>query len=138
MKKKKWIIIAGVVVVIAVIAAAGTSGSNETKTPQDEEHVKTETKAPEQKEDFTLEGETQGAYDEYGMSYSITGSIKNNTDHDASYVQVTFNLYDAQGNQIGTALDNINNLEAGGIWKFEALGLEEGIASYRLIEISGF
>lgn len=138
MKKKKWIIIAGVVVVIAVIAAAGTSGSDEAQTPQAEEHVKTETKAPEQKEDFTLEGETQGAYDEYEMSYSITGSIKNNTDRDASYVQVTFNLYDAQGNQIGTALDNINNLEAGGIWKFDALGLEEGIASYRLVEISGF
>ena len=49
-----------------------------------------------------------------------------------------FTCYDAQGNQIGTALDNINNLEAGGIWKFDALGLEEGIASYRLVEISGF
>ena len=138
MKKKKWIIIAGVVVVIAVIAAAGTSGSDEAQTPQAEEHVKTETKAPEQKEEFTLERETQGAKDEYGKSYSITKTNKNNTDRDASYVQVTFNLYDAQGNQIGTALDNINNLEAGGIWKFDALGLEEGIASYRLVEISGF
>ena len=54
MKKKKWIIIASVVVVIAVIAAAGTSGSDEAQTPQAEEHVKTETKAPEQQEDFTL------------------------------------------------------------------------------------
>ena len=138
MKKKKWIIIASVVVVIAVIAAAGTSGSDEAQTPQAEEHVKTETKAPEQQEDFTLEGETQGAYDEYGMSYSITGSIKNNTDRDASYVQVTFNLYDEEGNQIGTAMDNINDLEAGGTWKFEAVSWEEGVASYRLAEISGF
>ena len=47
-------------------------------------------------------------------------------------------LYDEEGNQIGTAMDNINDLEAGGTWKFEAVSWEEGVASYRLAEISGF
>lgn len=68
----------------------------------------------------------------------ISGMIKNNTDQTPSYVQVTFNLYDEEGNQIGTAMDNINDLEAGRTWKFEAVSWEEGVASYRLAEISGF
>ncbi|MEI3148326.1 MAG: FxLYD domain-containing protein [Merdibacter sp.] len=106
--------------------------------PQDAAKEKTETTQPEQKEELTLEGETSGSYDEYGMTYTISGMIKNNTDQTPSYVQVTFNLYDEEGNQIGTAMDNINDLEAGGTWKFEAVSWEEGVASYRLAEISGF
>ena len=38
----------------------------------------------------------------------------------SSYLQIEYNLYDADGAQIGTALANINNLKAGGTWKFEA------------------
>lgn len=89
----------------------------------------------ETKEDFTLEGETTGYYD--GFAFYIEGSIKNNTDQDKSYVQVTFILYDAEGNQIGSAMDNINNLKAGGTWKFKAMGMEDA-ASYELAEITGF
>ena len=40
-------------------------------------------------EELTLEGETSGSYDEYGMTYTISGMIKNNTDQTPSYVQVT-------------------------------------------------
>ena len=137
MKKKTWIIIAAAAFV-AVIGAAGASGGGESQPPQDAAKEKTETTQPEQKEELTLEGETSGSYDEYGMTYTISGMIKNNTDQTPSYVQVTFNLYDEEGNQIGTAMDNINDLEAGGTWKFEAVSWEEGVASYRLAEISGF
>ena len=63
----------------------------------------------------------------------------NNTGREKSYVQVTFNLYDANGNQIGTAMDNINNLAPGGTWKFKAIALtSESFASYKLAEISGW
>ena len=84
---------------------------------------------------FTLV-DSEGSYD--GFAYYVTGSIKNNTDRQYSYVQVTFNLYDEDGAQIGTAMANVNNLEANGIWKFKALGITEEVASYKLMEITGW
>lgn len=86
MKKKTWIIIAAAALV-AVIGAAGASGGGESQPPQDAEKEKTETTQPEQKEELTLEGETSGSYDEYGMTYTISGMIKNNTDQTPSYVK---------------------------------------------------
>ena len=76
MKKKTWIIIAAAALV-AVIGAAGASGGGESQPPQDAAKEKTETTQPEQKEELTLEGETSGSYDEYGMTYTISGIIKN-------------------------------------------------------------
>lgn len=88
--------------------------------------------------DYTIEGDVAGGYDEIGFGYYIEGIVKNNTDKDKGYVQITFNLYDADGNQLGTALDNINNLKAGGTWKFKAMGMGDGIESYEFAEIVGF
>ncbi|MEF9969939.1 MAG: FxLYD domain-containing protein [Ruthenibacterium sp.] len=74
------------------------------------------------------------------LAMYIKGIVKNNSGKDCTYVQITFTLYDKDGNQIGTALDNINNLEKDGTWKFKAMALaEEGeIANYKLTEITGF
>lgn len=85
---------------------------------------------------FTLISKT-GKTDSYGYT-TITGEIKNNTNKTYSYAQVTFNLYDANGNQVGTAMDNINYFEANGIWKFEAIGFGSEGGSYKLVEIIGF
>lgn len=84
--------------------------------------------------------EVTSAYNDGYSSYYIEGSIKNNTDKEYSYVQVTFNLYDADGVQVGTAMDNINHLDANGTWKFKAIGLSSGgnVASYKLTEITGW
>lgn len=76
--------------------------------------------------------------DQYGTIY-IEGEIKNNSDKTYSYAQVTFNLYDADGAQLGTAMDNINNLEPNGTWKYKALAYStEDIATYKFIEITGW
>jgi len=50
----------------------------------------------------------------------IAGTFTNNTDSDLSYVQVSYNLYDADGAVIGNAYANANNIKAGGTWKYEA------------------
>ena len=49
-------------------------------------------------------------------------------------------LYDADGNQVGTALANTNHLKAGGSWKFEALGTvsPDQVASWERSDVSGF
>ena len=73
------------------------------------------------------------------FSCYIEGTIKNNTDKTYSYVQVTFNIFDANGNQLGTAVDNINNFQANGTWKYKAIGLTtEKVAKYEFVEITGW
>lgn len=49
-------------------------------------------------------------------------------------------MYDKDGNQIGTALDNINNLEKDRTWKFKAMGMGKSgeVDSYKLAEIVGY
>lgn len=121
-----WILIALVVIVVAGMASGDssvqTSSNGEVKTTQNQEK-------------FTLL-ESNGDYD--GFAFYVTGTIKNNTDKQYTYVQVTFNLYDADGAQIGTALANINNLESNGTWKFKAIGPTEKPASYKLADITGW
>ncbi|WP_189008617.1 FxLYD domain-containing protein [Deinococcus roseus] len=73
-----------------------------------------------------------------GFAGYVIGKVKNNTNHDYGYAQITFNLYDKEGNQIGTAVDNINNLKAGGVWAYKALALAEDVATYEFSEVTGF
>lgn len=76
--------------------------------------------------------------DEY--SCSITGTYTNNTGAEQSYVQLSYNLYDADGNQIGTAYANTSNLADGATWKFEAIGSESSseVAKYELADVTGW
>jgi len=67
----------------------------------------------------------------------IVGKVKNNTDKQYTYVQVELNLYDAEGSQVGSTIDNTNNLEPGGTWKFKAAALEE-FTSYKIKDITGY
>ena len=76
-----------------------------------------------------------------GLNNHTVGTIKNNRNKKYSYAQVTFNLYDKNGAQLGSAIANINNLEPYGKWKYDAIGLisnPEEVASYKLGEIIGF
>lgn len=124
-------------IVIILCTAVGITG-NGNKTNNS---TQTSTTVEQKQEKFTLQDGHKGTADKYGMSYTIEGTIKNNTDKQYSYVQVTFNLYDSDGAQIGTALANINNLEANGLWKFKAsgsFGNGKTVTSYKLMEIKGW
>lgn len=89
-------------------------------------------------DDLELEDGHQGYPDEIGFAYYIEGYIKNNRDRDYSYVQVSFNAYDADGNTVGSCLANNSGLEANGRWKFKAIcsGDANSIASYKLDKIT--
>ena len=67
----------------------------------------------------------------------VKGSIRNNTDETYKYVQVTIGLYDSQGNQVGSTLDNVNGLEPGKTWRFKALTMEDNADSCKIIDIDG-
>ncbi len=127
------VLIALIIIIIGIGAIAGGSSNQNTTTGG--------SSTTQKQEKFTLQEGHTGSSDQYGMSYTIEGSIKNNTNKQYSYVQVTFNLYDTDGAQIGTALANINNLEANGLWKFKAigsLGNGKSVATYKLMEITGW
>ena len=54
------------------------------------------------------------------------------------YVQVEINLYDAEGNQVGSTLANVNNLEPRAKWKFSAPILQEKTKSFKVAKITAF
>lgn len=96
-----------------------------------------ETTFAEPADKYSIDGEelTGDAY-----SCKISGVYTNKAGKDLSYVQVSYNLFDADGNQIGTALANTNNLADGGTWKFEAFGSAavDEVASYKIGDVTGF
>lgn len=132
---KKWWF--WIIIIIAVVAIGGSqSGKLKTTNSNTSSITSSDSNQEKQtKEKFSLV-DSEGSYD--GFAYYINGSIVNNTDKQYSYVQVTFNLYDASGAQIGTALANINNLDPNGTWKFKAMGGTQNAASYKLAEITGW
>ena len=69
------------------------------------------------KADFAISDE---ALNKDSYSATITGTLTNTTSQDKSYVGVTYNLYDKDGNLIGNASGGANGLKAGASWKFEA------------------
>ena len=86
----------------------------QTETPAEE----TEEPQEEAKADYEI---TDLAVDESDYMPKATGILKNNSGKDLSYVQITFAVKDADGNKLGDALANVNNLKAGDTWKFEAM-----------------
>jgi hypothetical protein len=79
---------------------------------------------------------TQGTRGEF--SGEITGTVINRRDYQLSYAQISFNLYDASGAQVGSAIANINHLEPGGRWNFKASTFGTDFVKYKFSELSGF
>lgn len=81
-------------------------------------------------------------YNEYlGYTAKITGIAKNVSGRSLSYASVEFSVYDNFGNNLGTALANINNLSNGDTWRFEAHLLDYPStkpASYRIADITAW
>lgn len=120
--------IIGVIIIIGVIMIMFGNPSNDNSNYNS---------INEEIEQFSLSKETAGYND--GNAFYVIGGIRNNLDKQYSYVQVTFNLYNKDGAQVGTAMDNINNLEPNGIWKFKAIGIVgETVDTYKLTGITGW
>ena len=63
-----------------------------------------------------------------GFATYITGTLV--ADRDYSYVQILIPCYDADGNKLGDAIANINNLNKGESWKFEAMSIDANVATF--------
>ena len=75
--------------------------------------------------------------DEWGNKI-IIGTVRNNSTIEFAYAQIEFNLYDKDGNQIGSTFDNINNLEPNKTWKFSAMIMEEGVKDVKFKGVTGY
>lgn len=140
---KKWwvyacvliVALAAVVVAFPDLALSTFTGKTDNKTAID----KSEETAVMQvfsKNKFELLGDITTYND--GSCYYICGIIKNNSSKLCPFVQISFNLYDKDGNQIGVAFAFINNFEPGGTWKFTAQGYVQDvkdIKSYKLVTV---
>lgn len=110
----KWALIIIIVFIIIIIGSISNSDN------ASEGNVSNNQEKPIEK--FTYEITNQ-YMDDLGLGYYIEGSLKNNKNRDYSYVQIEFVCYDASGNNLGTAMDNTNNLLGNQTWKFKAMAL---------------
>ena len=140
---KKWWF--WVVIVLLIGSAGGGGTGNGAKTESGsvssvQRETQTEMPAPEPEpkaEKYEIIGDVVMERDMF--STTLTGVLKNNSGRDYNYLQISFNMYDADGNLIDTAFDNINNLSDGGTWKFKAIGLSsDNAASWELEDITGW
>lgn len=136
--KKWWFWVLVAIVMLGVAGGAGSASSSGagggTATGGAAPAAPTATPMP----DLMLQGEVTVTEDALATYYE--GVVVNNKDRAFSYAQITFTLYDADGNQLGTAIDNISDLKAHGTWKFKALALcdKDDIAEWELSEITGY
>ena len=72
--------------------------------------------------DFSYEVTKKGP-DSAKFVYYIEGYVTNKNSKNYSYVQIEFICYDKSGANLGTAVDNTNNLLGNQKWKFKAIGL---------------
>ena len=98
--------------VIAIIALSGWDDTESTNSGNGN------TTSPSEKFSYTIDN----SYSD-GFGYYIEGIVTNNKSKDYSYVQIEFVCYDKDGNNLGTAIDNTNNLLGNETWKYKAMGL---------------
>lgn len=127
-----WIIVAIVIMILAIIAATSSDNS----TNNGDTNSKNSNGQIVEKFSHTVTNEYSDSFTHY-----IEGTVTNNKDKNYSYVQIEFICYDAAGNNLGTALDNTNNLLGKQTWKYKAMAFfsgEENIDHCDFHEISGW
>lgn len=82
---------------------------------------------------------TDGYYVEEDKSYYVEGILKNNTNKDYEYIQLTFYVYDSENNILGEVVCNLQILEGNGSWRFKAEYCEprraSEVANYKIINV---
>ena len=108
--KRVWFIVLAAIVLILIIQQ--TTG-NKKKDVEVKNSTQETQKAKYEVSEINIEKDSFSSY--------VTGVLKNNTDKEKSYVQITIPTYDANGNKVGDALANINDLKPNSTWKFKAM-----------------
>lgn len=118
MKKGKSLLLLLLCGAMFLTFAVGSSSESSSESPS---------KGKEEKFSYTVDNSYADSF-----AYYIEGTVTNNTDREFSYVSISFICYDAAGNNLGTALDNTNNLLGKQTWKYKAmfLGSDSGAVDH--------
>lgn len=131
-----WVVII-IVLIMALPSQPNSTTENESSASVESEAAKPTPEPTEAPAVLELVGGiegTEGSWD--GYSIHITGKVKNNSNKNLNFVQVRFSLYDEQGNMVGSALANEFNLDANGVWSFDAIGISQTpVDSYKCSEL---
>lgn len=150
-------LIVNVAAVVIVLATQSMYGAAIDEATQGIVNTSDGSAASAQADDATADSQPDGAAagsDEAADKYVITdealegdaytckvaGVFTNQTDAEMNYVSVSYNLFDGEGAQIGTAVASTSNLAAGGTWKFEAFGTVavDEVARFELADVTAF
>jgi hypothetical protein len=66
----------------------------------------------------------------------LTGMVVNNTQKAYRYVEISYNLYDSTGGQIGIASAHTSGLEPNGRWMFKTV-IDDKCADFKLAKLEG-
>lgn len=125
--KSLLVFIGGLVVLVCCVAVVGTSDSdtsssdNRVQEQQEQQEVKRNTDVDKYQVQI-LDSRSDG------FATYIAGTLV--ADRDYTYVQILIPCYDADGNKLGDAIANVNNLNKGESWKFEAMSIDTNVASF--------
>ena len=108
--KRVWFIVLAAIVLILIIQQ---TTDNKKKNVEVKNSTQETQKAKYEVSEINIEKDSFSSY--------VTGVLKNNTDKEKSYVQITIPAYDANGNKVGDALANVNDLKPNSTWKFKAM-----------------
>ena len=115
------VFIGGLVVLVCCVAVVGTSDGDGVQEQQEQQEVKRNTDVDKYQVQI-LDSRSDG------FATYITGTLV--ADRDYTYVQILIPCYDADGNKLGDAIANVNNLNKGESWKFEAMSIDTDVASF--------
>ncbi|MCK9583053.1 MAG: FxLYD domain-containing protein [Endomicrobiales bacterium] len=128
----------GIVVILVVMSfVIGFFLSSTAKRKISELIFTATSKEFESMDKFTLLPEWGFKLSEYGIRM-IEGKVRNNTDKVYSYVEIDFNLYDRDGNQVGSTMAYVTNLEANGVWRFRAAVFDVNVVKAKCVDIKGY
>ena len=128
--KRVWFIVLAAIILILIIQQ--TTG-NKKKEVEVKNSTQETQKAKYEVSEINIEKDSFSSY--------VTGVLKNNADKEKSYVQITIPAYDANGNKVGDALANVNDLKPNSTWKFKAMyiGSEKNVTfKTEELKVSGF
>ena len=128
--KRVWFIVLAAIVLILIIQQ---TTDNKKKDVEVKNSTQETQKAKYEVSEINIEKDSFSSY--------VTGVLKNNTDKEKSYVQITIPAYDANGNKVGDALANVNDLKPNSTWKFKAMyiGSEKNVTfKTEELKVSGF
>lgn len=109
-------------IVLGLIIGVVSGGETETTETTVTEEVKEQPKAPTVVEKYNLQV-LETSTTSYG-AFQVVGTLVANKDY--SYIQIEIPCYDADGNNVGTAIANASNISKGETWKFEATQFDGG------------